>query len=88
MVIGQANISVWRNDTTCVLDFRVVDSEEIRPVLGIKACLAMNIIQFKDNDLLNKPKTRNAPIYPVEGQRSPLSEEELCQSFERSLAKE
>ena len=43
----------------------------------------MNIIHFKDNDLLNTPKTGHAPVYAVEDQRSPLSVEELMSKFRK-----
>ena len=50
-----------------------MDSEEIRPILGIKSCLAMNIIQCKDNDLLNKPETGGSSVYAIENQPSPVT---------------
>ena len=56
-VMGRVSIRVWRNDKSFLLDCHLIDSEEICPILGFKSCLAMNIIQYKDNDLLNKPVT-------------------------------
>ena len=44
-VIGRVSIRVWRNGRSCLLDCRLVDNEEIRPILGIKLCVAMDIIQ-------------------------------------------
>ena len=44
-VIGRVSIRVWRNGRSCLFDCRFVDNEEIRPVFGIKLCLAMDIIQ-------------------------------------------
>ena len=37
-VVGRVSIRVWRNERSCLLDCRLVDSEEIRPILGIKSC--------------------------------------------------
>ena len=36
-VIGHLTIRVWRNDVTCSLDCCLVESREIRPILGSKA---------------------------------------------------
>ena len=72
-VIGCISIRFWRNERSCFLDCRLVDSEEIRPILGIKSCLAMNIIQCKDNDLLNKPETGGSSVYAIENQPSPVT---------------
>ena len=80
-VIGRVSIRVWRNERSCLLDCRLVDSEEIRPILGIKSCLAMNIIQYKDNDLLNKPETGGSSVYAIEDQPSPVTKEELMLKF-------
>ena len=49
--------------------------------LGIKSCLAMNIIQYRDNDLLNKPETAGFSVYAVEDQLSPVTKEELMLKF-------
>ena len=80
-VIGRVSIRVWRNERSCLLDCRLVDSEEIRPILGIKSCLARNIIQYKDNDLLNKPETGGSSVYAIEDQPSSVTKEELMLKF-------
>ena len=80
-VVGGVSIRVWRNERSCLLDCRLVDSEEIRPILGIKSCLAMNIIQYRDNDLLNKPETAGFSVHAVEDQLSPVTKEELMLKF-------
>ena len=80
-VIGQVRIRVWRGEATCFLDCRLVDSKEIRPILGRKACLGMNIIQYNDNDILNKPQTDNAPVYAVQDQHTALTKQELLAKF-------
>ena len=80
-VIGRVSIRVWRNERSYLLDCRLVDNEDIRPILGIKSCLAMNIIQYKDNDLLNKPETGSSLVYAVEDQPSPVTKEKLMLQF-------
>ena len=80
-VIGRVSIRVWRNERSYLLDCRLVDNADIRPILGIKSCLAMNIIQYKDNDLLNKPETGSSLVYAVEDQPSPVTKEKLMLQF-------
>lgn len=81
-VIGHARLRVFRNDASCFLDCRLVESQEIRPILGKKACLGMNIIQYNDNDLLNKPKTSGAEVYTADPQTRPvLTREEILAKF-------
>ena len=72
-VIGCVSIRFRRNERSCLLDCCLVDSEGIRPIHGIKSCLAMNIIQCKDNDLLNKPETGGSSVYAIENQPSPVT---------------
>ena len=80
-VIGRVSMCVWRNERSHLLDCHLVDSEEIRLILGIKSCLAMNIIQYKDNDLLNKPKTDGSWVYAIEDLPPPVTKEELMLKF-------
>ena len=72
---------VWRNEKSYLLNCHLVESEEIRPILGIKSCLAMNIIQYQDNDLLNKPKTDGSLVYAIEDLSPPVTKEELMLKF-------
>ena len=72
---------VWRNEKSYLLNCQLVESEEIRPILGIKSCLAMNIIQYKDNDQLNKPKTDGSWVYAIEDLSPPVTKEELMLKF-------
>ena len=37
--IGEARIRVVRGNDSCILLWKIVDSEKIRPILGRKACL-------------------------------------------------
>ena len=46
-----------------------MDCDNIRPLLGRKACIGMNIITYLDNDTINKPNTRNAAVFAVEAVR-------------------
>lgn len=80
-VIGRVSMCVWRNEKSYLLHCHLVESEEIRPILGIKSCLAMNIIQYKDNDLLNKPKTDGSWVYAIEDLPPPVTKEELMLKF-------
>ena len=80
-VIGRVSLCVWSNERAYLLDCRLVDNKDIRPILGIKSCLAMNIIQYKDNDLLNKPETGSSLVYAVEDQPSPVTKEQLMLQF-------
>lgn len=81
-VMGCVSIRVWRNDKSYLLDCHLIFNEEIRPILGFKSCLAMNIIQYKGNDSLNKPVTAwGFPVYKVDDQKSPLTKEELMPKF-------
>lgn len=50
-----------------------MNNEDIHPILGRKACVGMGIIEYHDNDLLNKPETGNAPVYAVKTQDVVLS---------------
>ena len=50
-------LKVWRGEYHCKLDCKLVDCDNIRPLLGRKACIGMNIITYLDNDTINKPDT-------------------------------
>lgn len=52
-VVGMVLMRVWRGDYKCKLDCKLVDSDKIRPLLGRKACLGMNLITYRDNDAIN-----------------------------------
>ena len=80
-VIGRVRMCVWRNEKSYLLNCHLVESEEICPILGIKSCLAMNIIQYQDNDLLNKPKTDGSLVYAIEDLSPPVTKEELMLKF-------
>ena len=80
-VVGEVILKVSRDETKCKLNCKLVDSEDIRPILGRKACLGMNIIRYTDNDALNKPQTGSFPIYSVKDNDKFLTKEKLCNQF-------
>ncbi len=65
-VVGTVLIQVWRGDFRCRLDCKLVDRDDIRPLLGRKACIGMKIVSYLNNDAINKPVTGSAPVYAVE----------------------
>ena len=65
-VVGQVRIRVWRDSYKCQLDCKLVDIKAIRPLLGRKAFVGMKIIQYMDNDEINKPQTGNSLVYSLE----------------------
>ena len=82
-VVGCVSIRVWRNERSFLLDFRLVDNADLRPILGIKSCLAMGIIQYKDNDFIRRPETGSASVFAVDALYSPVTKEELMSKFPR-----
>ena len=70
-VVGTVLLRVWRGDFHCRLDCKLVDRQDVHPLLGRKACLGMKIISYLDNNQLNKPQTGGAPVYAVEEPSSP-----------------
>ena len=64
-VAGQVIIPVWREGQRFKLDCKLVDNIDIRPILGRKACLGMNIIQYMDNDEIHKSEVGNALVYTM-----------------------
>ena len=65
-VVGRALVRVWRGDFRCKLDCKLVNVNNIRPLLGRKACIGMKIISYLDNDDIYKPNTKDAPVFTVE----------------------
>ena len=88
-VVGEVQIHVSRGDYQCHLNCKLVDSTEIRPLLGRKACIGMKIIKYIDNDELHKPSTGSFPVYTLDGtsgetsRHSPLSKDDLLQRYPR-----
>ena len=79
-VVGSTLLRVWRGQQQCILDCKIVDSTDVRPLLGRKACLGMKIVSFLDNDHLHPPNTGGAPVYSVDD-ITPVSTEHLIQKY-------
>ena len=78
-VIGEVRIRVSRRDFTCKLDCKLVDSDLIRPILGRRACIGMHLIDYHDNDALNKPET--STVYSVNNAPIAITKESLITRF-------
>ena len=86
-ILGKVRLRVWRGDLRCLLDCNLVDSNKVRPILGRKACLGMNIIQYLDNDQLNRPQESNGEVYTHDvPSSSQVSADQLIKSFPRVFA--
>ena len=68
-IVGQAIIRVWRGNSSCRLDCKIVERRNIRPILGRKACIGMKIVDYLDNDRMNKPDTKGAEVYSLSTSR-------------------
>ena len=79
-VVGTVLLRVWRGTFHCRLDCKLVDRDDICPLLGRKACLGMKIISYLDNDQLNQPHTGGAPVY-ARTEQSPLSVKRLAEKY-------
>ena len=64
-ILRTGHLRVWRRDFRCLLDCNLVDSKKVRPILGRKVCLGMNIIQYLDNDQLNRPQEFDGEVYTL-----------------------
>jgi len=81
-ILRKVHLRVWHGDFRCLLDCNLVDSKKVRPILGRKACLGMNIIQYLDNDQLNRPRESDGEVYIHDvPATSPISADQLIKSF-------
>ena len=80
-VIGTVLLRVWRGDSRCRLDCKIVDKSNIRPLLGRKACLGMKMIAYPDNDKMNKLITGSSEVGALNIGKSPLTKEQLIQKY-------
>ena len=81
-ILGKVHLRVWRGHFRCLLDCNLVDSKKVRPILGRKVCLGMNIIQYLDNDQLNRPQEFDSEVYTHDIRASsPVSADQLIKSF-------
>ena len=62
-ILGKVPLRVWRGDFKCLFDCNLVDSKKVRPILGRKACLGMNVIYYLDNDQLNRLQESDGEVY-------------------------
>ena len=86
-ILGKVHLCVWRGHFRCLLDCNLVDSKKVRPILGRKVCLGMNIIQYLDNDQLNRPQEFDGEVYTLDVPASSLvSADQLIKSFPRVFA--
>ena len=76
VVVGSVKLKVSRDKAKYCLDCKLIDSHKIRPLFGCRAYLGMRIVTYLDNDQINKPDTRGAPVYAVE-EPGPLSTDQL-----------
>ena len=65
-VVGEAILRVWRGEKSYRIRCKLVDNESIRPIFGRRACVGLNIIQYTDNDDLNRPRTNGAAVFSTE----------------------
>ena len=79
-VVGRVLLRVWRDNAKCLLDCKLVENEDIRPILGRKACIGMNIIKYTDNDAINKSAKDGSAVFTVNNNES-LSKENILQRY-------
>ena len=65
-MVGEVCVREWRGDYKCILICKLFDSDNIPPIVGMKACVGMKLIEYTDNDALHKPATRGVQVYAVE----------------------
>lgn len=87
-VYGTTRLRVWRGEYRCKLDCKLVNQNDIRPILGRKACLGMGIVTYLDNDNLNKPMVKNAHVYTVDNKVAPSASENVIQSYSSVFGEE
>ena len=79
-VVGRVLLRVWRDNAKCLLDCKLVENDDIRPILGRKACIGMNIIKYTDNDAINKSATDGSAVFTVNNDER-LSKENILQRY-------
>ena len=86
-VVGRVLLRVWRDNAKCLLDCKLVENEDIRLILGRKACIGMNIIKYTDNDAINKSTTDGSAVFTVNNDES-LSKENILQRYPKVFSEE
>ena len=79
-VVGSTLLRVSWGKIRCRLDCQLVDREDVRPLLGRKACLGMEIVSYLDNDQLNQPIPGESTVYTVEN-ATPGATRQLIKSY-------
>ena len=79
-VTGQVRIDVERGNHHYKLECKLVNSTNIRPLLGRKACLEMEIIAYLDNDKLYQPDVRYAAVFALEPTNA-VSQQQFIQRY-------
>ena len=65
-VVGTVAIRICQGANQYNLYCKIVNSTNIRPLVGRRACLQMRLVSYLDNDELNKPDTGNLPVFAVD----------------------
>ena len=55
-VLGCTRIPVKRRHFVCKLDCKLIDAPDMRPILGHKACIGMQLVAIKDSDMIHPPQ--------------------------------
>lgn len=76
----------------CLLDCKLVNSMDTRPILGRKAYIGMKIIKYSNNDAINKPQTNGASVHVIDDNspnavHTSMTEKSLVETFPRDFAK-
>ena len=79
-VVGSTLLRVSRGKIRCRLNCKLVDREDVRPLLGRKACLGMKIVSYLDNDQLSQPSTGESTVYKVDN-ATPVATRQLIKSY-------
>ena len=69
-VLGEVILSVSRRQREYKLRCKLVENSNMRPLLGRRACVGMEIIKFLDNDVIQPPNPETK-VYSVRSQTSP-----------------
>ena len=80
-VVGSIILSVFRGTAKHRIKCKLVEGNKIRPLLGRKACLGMNIVSYLDNDSLNRPDVGEALVYAVSQAKQPLTQAEIIKKY-------
>ena len=85
-VCGLARIKVQRGDIVCFLDCKLIKADDMRPILGYKACVGMGFVHFKDCDDSFEPLISKI-VHVVNGP-TPVTREEVIKNHECVFADE